>query len=739
MSYFKEIDSYETYANNEDDFHFIYNANSGGGQSFFGGRFRDANGNLVSPTSLNNRIGQFRFKIVHGDEIHDVSLADPSVRYEIKPRANGSNSMKLSVGNKPNPSAVITTFLMLPETCGVKKTENINTSVLSKNNYWLQSMWLSVEIIDENNVFLIPRDCVIGGGVDESGRGSIKYFAINYSDRISDVIKLADNDTLDSDIAICIKHFAEIYKGAKNFLYNESVDVIKTLMKVLSEKYPDRYSGTLDPITFIKEITHSQGHRMKPNSQFPYTLILFGAPGTGKSHKLNDDALIFENQTRIILEKTKDENVIKDEVAKAIVAPKGRKLTSLNAIGFKYADFWKERTHLSKPEIRSFCNYQKISEIYLGAVAKFILDADVLKMSEEELSDIAYIKTLLHDDEKRGENDKLKWANAIGYKMGEADDYANLSLKDIETDLGLKGAQVWWLYRGIQAARLKEDEESISEEPFVERVTFHPNYSFAQFVGTYKPVQDDEDEKQIKYEYVPGPFMRVYRNAKKNPNNDFLLIIEEINRANVAAVFGDVFQLLDRKNGISEYPVAASEDIQKYLAKYGINERKLSIPDNMYIWATMNSADQGVFPMDTAFKRRWEFEYIGIDENEDGIKDYDVPLQKKEDGSHEWVKWNDLRHSINDKLTEMKINEDKLLGPYFISEEKLKLVEGKKEEKADEFVKSFKSKVLMYLFEDAVKMRPGDLFDENAVGRLRFSDICKKFDEIGQGIFNFKK
>ena len=185
--------------------------------------------------------------------------------------------------------------------------------------------------------------------------------------------------------------------------------------------------------------------------------------------------------------------------------------------------------------------------------------------------------------------------------------------------------------------------------------------------------------------------------------------------------------------------VAASEDIQKYLAKYGINERKLSIPDNMYIWATMNSADQGVFPMDTAFKRRWEFEYIGIDENEDGIKDYEIPLQKKEDDSHEWIKWNNLRHSINDKLTEMKINEDKLLGPYFISEEKLKLVEGKNEEKADEFVKSFKSKVLMYLFEDAVKMRPGDLFDENAIGKLRFSEICKKFDEIGQGIFNFKK
>jgi len=384
---------------------------------------------------------------------------------------------------------------------------------------------------------------------------------------------------------------------------------------------------------------------------------------------------------------------------------------------------------------------------------------------------------------------------------------------------------------GTGKSHTLEDDRKNSDFAGFERVTFHPNYSFAQFVGSYKPmvksidlsfdldaekkhvleILNDESksgqekydllyeqfkndtgltrlplliglysnddfktrktdgtpavgdnsvernhgrfirpyvslyrnhvkDEEITYKYVPGPFMRMYVSAKKDENHNYLLLIEEINRANVAAVFGDVFQLLDRKKGVSEYPIAASEDIKKYLKDNGIDDcEELRIPNNMYIWATMNSADQGVFPMDTAFKRRWEFEYIGIDENEDGIKDYDIPLQKKADGSHEWVKWNDLRHSINDKLTEMKINEDKLLGPYFITEEKLKLVEGEKEDKADEFVKSFKSKVLMYLFEDAVKMRPGDLFDENAVGRLRFSDICKKFDEIGRGIFNFKK
>ena len=453
--------------------------------------------------------------------------------------------------------------------------------------------------------------------------------------------------------------------------------------------------------------------------------IYFGAPGTGKSYTLKKQSSPFEDQKKIRKDK-KDE--IRNAIAEAIT--KSGKLTLLNSIGFKYSD---ELKNIQRKDLPSYCEYDKIDELYIGSNAKPISET-IQITKDDQLTDIDFIKDLIQN--KRGNNNSLKWANAIGFKFG--DFLKDWTLDELRKTFELSEPQMWWIYRGAQASQIRSSEIE-TEIKYVERVTFHPNYSYAQFVGTYKPVQDNDDKKQIKYEYVPGPFMRMYCSAKKNPNNDFLLIIEEINRANVAAVFGDVFQLLDRKKGGSEYPVAASEDVRNYLADNGINDKELCIPNNMYIWATMNSADQGVFPMDTAFKRRWEFEYIGIDENEDGIKDYEIPLQKKEDGSHEWIKWNNLRHSINDKLTEMKINEDKLLGPYFISEEKLKLVEGKKEDNADEFVKSFKSKVLMYLFEDAVKMRPGDLFDENAVGKLRFSDICKKFDEIGQGIFNFKK
>lgn len=396
-----------------------------------------------------------------------------------------------------------------------------------------------------------------------------------------------------------------------------------------------------------------------------------------------------------------------------------------------------------------------------------------------------------------------------------------LSQKDIADKFDLTDADKDYLVIGAKAAALEGCSFYVGNVSHVERVTFHPNYSYAQFVGTYKPVSsgyngdltdeevrhvvnilqdssksgqekydllydgfksdgmltrlplllglysddtfntkkkdgtaasgDNEVERNhgqairpyvtlginegISYKYVPGPFMRTLVKALNNPQKDFLLIIEEINRANVAAVFGDVFQLLDRKNGVSEYPIAASEDIKRYLKDNGIADcNELKIPSNMYIWATMNSADQGVFPMDTAFKRRWEFEYIGVDDNQQMIENFEIPMQKNADGSHEWMKWNELRTKINDKLTDLGINEDKLLGPFFISLEKLQSVDNHNESEAENFVKAFKSKVLMYLFEDAVKMKASSFFN---CDKMRYSEICKKFDTDGIGVFNF--
>ena len=275
-----------------------------------------------------------------------------------------------------------------------------------------------------------------------------------------------------------------------------------------------------------------------------------------------------------------------------------------------------------------------------------------------------------------------------------------------------------------------------------ERVTFHPDYSYANFVGTYKPIpcKDSDGKDAITYSYVPGPFMRTYVKAIKNGRTDapkpFLLVIEEINRANVAAVFGDVFQLLDRGDDeVSEYPIQASEDIKRYLAgELGGNPddySEIRIPDNMFIWATMNSADQGVFPMDTAFKRRWDFTYLGIDDSEAGIVGKKVILGEGE--YRRIVEWNVLRKAINNELLTYKVNEDKLMGPYFISKKNLP-----ESEMIDPtvFTRIFKNKVIMYLFDDAAKQKRITLFggcDEKA--KNQYSKICREFDAKGVYIF----
>lgn len=268
-----------------------------------------------------------------------------------------------------------------------------------------------------------------------------------------------------------------------------------------------------------------------------------------------------------------------------------------------------------------------------------------------------------------------------------------------------------------------------------ERVTFHPDYSYAQFAGTYKPVSDAET---ISYQFVPGPFMRVYADALASGSTGnpqpHILLVEEINRARVAAVFGDIFQLLDRDaDGVSEYRIQASEDIRRYLAEKlgGLPDdyQYLQLPDNLFIWATMNSADQGVYPMDTAFKRRWDFQYIGIDESAEKVKNYEIPLGM---GKHRrYVNWNELRSEINRILArECRVNEDKLLGPFFLSKTML----DRAMEDEDKFVSAFESKVLMYLFEDVMKMRPANIFKGHR-GQMIFSEICRAFEETGEEIF----
>lgn len=268
-----------------------------------------------------------------------------------------------------------------------------------------------------------------------------------------------------------------------------------------------------------------------------------------------------------------------------------------------------------------------------------------------------------------------------------------------------------------------------------ERVTFHPEYTYSQFVGSYKPVTNAQGE--IRYDFVPGPFMRVLVAALKSGRTEapqpHLLLIEEINRAKVAAVFGEVFQLLDRSDeGSSEYEIHATEDIKKYLiSELGKSPDSIKIPDNMFIWATMNSADQGVYPMDTAFKRRWNFEYIGIDDNDDevgGIVELGSAPNSRD------IDWNVLRKAINDTLAvTYNINEDKLMGPYFLSKQVFAYGEDGRMLNPEKFKATFKSKVIMYLYEDAAKAIKHRLFE--GCDSSKYSSVCAAFDARGIEIF----
>ena len=286
---------------------------------------------------------------------------------------------------------------------------------------------------------------------------------------------------------------------------------------------------------------------------------------------------------------------------------------------------------------------------------------------------------------------------------------------------------------------LEKDSEALLPSPLnYERVTFHPDYTYAQFVGGYKPVTDENGE--IRYKFVAGPFTRVLTAALANARTDnpqpFLLIVEEINRARVAAVFGDIFQLLDRDEyGVSDYHINVSEEMKRYLCeKLNIEPAELTelrIPNNMFIWASMNSADQGVYPMDTAFKRRWSFEYLDIDSNQQLIRGR-ITLGTGEKAKD--IEWNRLRRAINERMSaDFHINEDKLLGPFFLSKDAIATDDTGRIKNPAHFINSFKSKVLMYLFEDAAKQHRNQLFD--GCNASRYSGICSAFDALGIEIF----
>lgn len=273
------------------------------------------------------------------------------------------------------------------------------------------------------------------------------------------------------------------------------------------------------------------------------------------------------------------------------------------------------------------------------------------------------------------------------------------------------------------------------------RTTFHPDSDYSSFVGAYKPTMkkqyrydgkvkakyyEDDDlagakrddaiiDKVIQYDFVPQTFIKAYIQAYKKPYENVYLIIEEINRGNCAQIFGDLFQLLDRdEDGVSEYPIKADSDLKMYLegelgiGHEGIKDSELCLPSNLYIWATMNTSDQSLFPIDSAFKRRWDWEYEPIKyKNTDWVIEIDGNKYS----------WTLFQRIINDKIFEATSSEDKMLGDYFVKPYNNVITE-----------KQFINKVLFYLWNDVCKDGDGDIFKTEVNKDVKFSDL---YDDNG--------
>ena len=305
--------------------------------------------------------------------------------------------------------------------------------------------------------------------------------------------------------------------------------------------------------------------------------------------------------------------------------------------------------------------------------------------------------------------------------------------------------------------RINEETEGES----VIRTTFHPDSDYSTFVGAYKPTMGllpicDErgqpmkigssvlHKEQIVYEFVDQAFLQAYVNAwKYYAQNSFaakkqFLVIEEINRGNCAQIFGDLFQLLDRNdNGFSDYPINADKDMKKQLRKafngiridnaesinqlyHGrdiVNEVLagdiLLLPDNLYIWATMNTSDQSLFPIDSAFKRRWEWQYmpIGKGYNKDGSE-----IKWAIEGATKKYDWWSFIENINAQIAEATQSEDKKLG-FFFCKATDNLISTEK----------FVGKVIFYLWNDVFKNYgfEGPIFKDIDGTELSFAKFYK--------------
>ena len=286
------------------------------------------------------------------------------------------------------------------------------------------------------------------------------------------------------------------------------------------------------------------------------------------------------------------------------------------------------------------------------------------------------------------------------------------------------------IYYGAPGTGKSHRINKITEKHCRYVTVFHPDTQYSDFVGALKPVMlaGADDDKKISYEFRPGPFTKALIEALNDTGKHVFLVIEELNRAPAAAVFGEIFQLLDRNmQGESQYKIEASDPDMLLHIKENLKEpnkfNELYLPSNLSILATMNSSDQSVMPMDTAFKRRWLFEYLPIDFKLAGYGNFKLPFA--DDSKHE-VPWKIFAEVINNTLSSLQVPEDRLLGHRFVSDEELTTIE--------EANNTLKGKILVYLWDDVLRHGKRDVIFNTSVAGT-FGQLSHQFGE-GNPIFS---
>ena len=320
--------------------------------------------------------------------------------------------------------------------------------------------------------------------------------------------------------------------------------------------------------------------------------------------------------------------------------------------------------------------------------------------------------------------------NEFGYTLFPPDDAAAPDPADTNDDDDNEEEEVWTQHHNViffgppgtgKSYQVQEVATQHLAAAETLRITFHPESTYFDFVGSFRPAVGwvksalsftDADGAELQreprtyYRFEPGPLSLALQ-AASTTDKPVVLIIEEINRGNVAGIFGDVFQLLDRVRrpsaedfGWSEYPIRPSAEWSAWLRQNCpavFMDGRLRLPGNLYLYATMNTSDQSLYPMDTAFRRRWGLQYVGL--HDSGDPKVRVPLHAKDEDGVSWLK---VMRELNAEIVDHTRTDDKQMGPWFV---RASIGSGDLVDPVE-----FQSKVLFYLWSDVFRDRPERIF-----------------------------